>query len=216
VAFVALVCTAAAFAGTPKASANCGSDCYGTTRWYPATSNSGAIAFLDTSRLSISNACTQMAVSTFWEGTDNSGPIYWIENGIHVGVHNNGTCGNGVQFYWADNRPGLGYNEHYPGGAVGFGVNYSFKIVFDGGTTWEVDRNGTNIGFSNSNPCCSTAIAAGVESHQDTVTVNGEASGLQKQIGTSWSYHWVGATVFNPQGYFTMTGNPQDDELYAH
>jgi hypothetical protein len=89
------------------------------------------------SRLSISNACTQAAFSTFWEGTDNAGSTYWVEEGIHVGVHHNGTCGNGVQFYWADLRPGLGYNEHYPGGAVGFGVNYAFKILFDGGTTWE-------------------------------------------------------------------------------
>ena len=215
---VTVVAAAAAAGMAPAAaSASCGVDCHGTTLWSPATQNSGAIAVIDTSSLSVSNWCTQTAYSTFWEGTDSAGFAYWIENGIHVGLHYNGTCGNGDQFYWADNRPnGGGYNEHYPGGAVGFNTNYTFKIFFDGGTTWEVDRNGSNIGYSNSNPCCSTAIEAGAESHQDTVTESGEASGLQKYINGTWSYNWTNATVYNPTNFFTMSGHPASDEFYAH
>jgi hypothetical protein len=215
----AIVVAAAAIAGfaPAAASASCGSDCHGVTRWDPATQNTGEIATIDTSSLSVSNACTQTAYSTSWEDTDSSGFAYWIEQGIHVGVHYNGTCGNGDQFYWADKRPnGGGYNEHYPGGSVGFNVNYAFKILYDGSSQWEVDRNGSVIGYSTSNPCCSIAMAAGAESHQDTVIVSGEAHGLQKYINGSWSYAWTKATVYNPEGFFTMSGDPTSDEYYAH
>lgn len=214
----ALVVAAAVAAGLAPAaaSASCGSDCHGATRWDPATSNNGEIATIDTSSLSVSNACTQTAYSTSWEGTDSAGFTYWIEEGIHVGVHYNGTCGSGDQFYWADNRPSGGYNEHYPGGSVGFNTDYAFKILYDGSSQWEIDRNGSNIGYSTSNPCCSTAMQAGAESHQDTVTESGEAHGLQKYVSGSWSYNWTNAGVYNPEGFFSMSGNPVSDEFYAH
>ncbi|MGZ5232116.1 MAG: hypothetical protein ACXWC3_19015 [Burkholderiales bacterium] len=163
----------------------------------------------------MSYACTETAYSTFWEGTDNADFSYWIEDGLHVGVHYDGTCGNGVQFYWADNRPGGGYHEHYPGGSVGFGTNYAFKIFFDGGSTWEVDRNGNVLGYSTSNPCCSTAIQAGGESHTDDLAETGEASGLQKFIGSSWSYNWPDAYAVHEYNFFYTFGTPASDETYS-
>lgn len=155
-------------------------------------------------------------MTALWVGTDNSGGAYWVEDGVHYGVHyTTQSCGNGDQFYWGENKPTFGFSDHYPGGSVGFNVNYAMKIVFTVGTTWNVYRAGTLIGQSASNPCCSDDLAAGGETTLAGASDHGEASGLQKVIGTTWSYGWGGATTYNPQGLFTMSGTPSSDELWA-
>jgi hypothetical protein len=152
-----------------------------------------------------------------WLATTDTTFNYWVEEGITEGEHYDGTCGNGDQFFWADNRPnGGGYHEHYPGGSVGLNTTYTYKIMFDGNTTYEVDRNGSNIGYSNGSICCGTYVQAGAEATTDSATVSGEASGLQKKLNNTWSYNWTGANVYNPEGFFTMSGNPVSDEFYAH
>jgi hypothetical protein len=215
-ALVGVAATAPSHA-TAAASQTCGSDCHGATRWDPAVDNTGAIAFISTSRLSIVDPCTQTAYNTLWEGTANSVSFAdWIENGIHVGMHFDGTCGNGVQFYWADKRPGHPYEEHYTGGAVGFNQDYAFRILHVEASRWEVARNGSPIGYSDENPCCSLAVQAGAESHQDTVSEAGRAFALQKRIDGSWSYNWTTAVFYDATGFFALSGTPPSDVSYSH
>lgn len=222
---VAVFAAAAAVTGFMPAavSASCGSDCHGVTRWFPAPENTAEIAYLTTSSLSgITDYCAQTGYSTTWEGTNNDADFNtWVEEGIHRGLHYNGSCSNqGLQFYWADQRPGLGYAEHYPGGTVDLGTRYAFKIEYFGGATdeWDVYRDGTLINDSTSNPCCSLGMQAGAEGHSvgSSFIEGGEADGFQKEIVGNWSYHWGGAAVFNPEHYFTMSGTPSGDEYYSH
>jgi len=220
--FVAsLVCAIVAATATAQvASAACGTDCHGTTLANISTVQ-GGIAYINTSSMTNANLCTAFIDSEMWLGTTDSTFNYWIEQGITKGYHQGGTCGNGAQFFWADNRPnGGGYNEHYPGGSVGFNTTYTYKIMFDNGTTYEVDRNGTNIGYSNGSICCGGQLEAGAEANtnNDTVavSVSGEASSLQKEVSNTWSYNWTGASVYNPEGYFSMSGYPDHDEFYSH
>jgi hypothetical protein len=207
--------------GTPAVAFACDftSHCHGATRWSPANSNDAAIAAITTYDLGVGDQCTEAATSELWEGTDSAGFTYWVESGAEHGEHNDLSCGSGLQWFWADNRPTYGYNEHYTG-TFTLNTKYTVKIAFDGCSygvcTWEIDRNGSNVGFSNSNPCCSTAMQAGAETTTNSVYDYGEATGLQKRINGTWSYNWPGAAVYNPESFFSMTGTPSSDEFYYH
>jgi hypothetical protein len=189
--------------------------CYGITDAVISGSLvSGSIASINTHSLSSGNYCTGFASSEMWLTTGSG----FIEDGIIAGVHANGTCGNGDQFFWGEfstNLSGL-YAQHFPGGSVGLNTSYSYKILFLQSLSWEVDRNGNVLGYANSSSCCSNEPEAGGESSIGTFGDSGEASGLQKQINNTWSYGWTGAVARNTGGAFTMSGTPSSDESWSH
>jgi len=174
----------------------------------------GAIAVINTHSLSVSNYCTGFATSEMWLTTGSG----FVEDGIIAGEHADKSCGSGDQFFWGEfstNLSGL-FAQHFPGGSVGFNTNYTFKILFLQSTWYEVDRNGSAIGYATSSSCCGSEPEAGAESSSGSFNDGGEASGLQKQISGSWSYGWTGAVVNNQGGAFTMSGTPSSDESWSH
>lgn len=218
----ALASVAAVVAVIPAAaSASCGLDCHGVTRWYPATRNSAEIAVVNTSALGIDDICGMDGYSTTWEGTNNDQYFNtWVEEGLHIGIHYNGTCGaTGVQFYWAHKRPDGTYVEIYPTGATPvLGTSYTFKIRYTGNDEWGVYRDGNVIDHALNDPCCSYGSQAGAEARNgdSLLAETGQASGLQKEVNGSWSYGWELASVFNPEHYFSMSGDPTINEYYSH
>jgi hypothetical protein len=212
VALSALV-LASASAGSRLSSCSPSSHCYGRTDYSPS-STSGVIAVINTHAISSGSPCNGFATSEMWLLSQ----VGWVETGINAGRHADGTCGSGDQFFWAEfstNQSPL-FVEHFPGGSVGLNTNYTYKIMFDSGTTYEVDRNGNTIGWANYQQCCGNGARAGAESDVEPFTDSGEASGLQKQISGSWSYGWTGATAENTGGAFTMSGTPSSDESWSH
>lgn len=194
------------------------SHCYGETDAQTSLNISGEIAVINTHSLSSGSPCSGWATSEQWLLTGSG----FIENGILAGEHVDKTCGSGDQFFWGEfssNLPNL-YAQHFPGGSVGLNTNYTYKILFLSGLSWEVDRNGSVLGYANSSSCCGGTMDAGSESNINSFTSSGEASGLQKQVYPStWSYGWTGATaVVKPSGsgVFTMSGTPSSDESWSH
>ena len=203
-------------AGAGLASCAPSSHCYGITDANESYLVSGAIAGINTHSLSSGNYCTGFATSELWLYTGSG----FVENGIIAGMHANGACGSGDQFFWGEfssNNPNI-YDQHFPGGSVGLNTIYSQKIVFLQSLSFEVDRNGSTIGFANYSSCCGTHMNAGGESSIGTFSDSGEASGLQKQVQSTgaWSYGWTGAVVVNQGGAFTMSGTPASDESWSH
>jgi hypothetical protein len=215
IACVGLICVAAVASGVgaASASASCGSLCYGITQW-PSAFVDGGISNIRIYSLSVPSNCGASGVADFWVSTDDTQDTYWVEEGMKKGIHYDGTCGNGIQNFWADNRPNYSYNEHYPGGSISFGTTYAMRIEYTGNNNWDIKRNGNYIGTSNNNPCCGGALSTGAESLTDQITINGVADGLQKHLGTTWSYGWNNAHLVNTNNFFTVYS--QDPHSYVY
>lgn len=111
----------------------------------------------------------------FWYGVDSTG-TYWVEVGFKDGSTCrsestlNGPCSTSTPvtnaIFWADNRNGGGYHEHYP--AVGWSMNAWYQVQVTRGPSycaWNVYIGGVYLGQSTSN--CATGnrwLAAGIES----------------------------------------------------
>jgi len=184
----------------------------------PAPQNDAGIATINLSILNVPNVCSDVGVAAFWTSINSSSSFdFWIEEGITKGRHADGTCGNGVQHYWADRRPNQTYFEHYPGGTVSWNTDYAMRVEYVGGNQWQIKRNGNLVGTSVNAPCCSNALQVGAESHQNSITISGTGTGLQKRIGGTWSYNWPGAFLENTNSFFTLTSsNPTSNVFYYH
>jgi hypothetical protein len=218
-AAVAACAVTVAVTATSASACALSSHCYGITHAPIGSSVQGSIATINTSALSVGNYCDGFASSELWLYTATG----FIETGAIAGMHANGTCGSGDQWFWGEFSsnmpPNVGdgiYDQHFPGGSVGLNTGYAQRIQFVQGTTYQVLRNGNSIGYANYSTCCGTATDAGGEGAYGTFSDSGEASGLQKQISGSWSYGWTNAVAQNPQGAFSMSGTPSSDESWSH
>lgn len=85
---------------------------YGVAVWFNAPQNAGTEANLYISNGSAADWSASYAgfiAQVLWEGTSNNGNgDYWVEAGYTYGWQQQ----NIATWYWADNRPTYGYDEH--------------------------------------------------------------------------------------------------------
>jgi len=145
VALLALV--QAPFLGTSHALAySCDSShCYGVVHW------SGGVTYGGTSilvrGLGAPNSGAGFITNEMWVADS---PNYWVETGITVGpVQGHGVCTSDC-YYWADNRPGSGYNEHFLANVpqTDYGKFTGFSVSNQGGGTFHVSITGYNGAYS--------------------------------------------------------------------
>jgi hypothetical protein len=156
-----------------------------------------------------------------WLDTNlNVDPVgaYWVEEGAKFGIGVTGAA-EGFQWFWADNRPGGGYWEHYLGNAA---VNQFTNVSFDwvsGTGNWNVYLAGHYVGESVNNG----AWAGGSDTGIETTTASALFKGWTRwwrYADPSWTWHNVSAAgdgeqVFGPlnvNGYIYKT-SPGDDAV---
>lgn len=89
----------------------------------------------------------------------------WVEVGYTYGPVA-GVSTAGPNWFWADNRPGLGYFEHIPSTPSPtnyFGQYIAVATSYLGSNTWGIYIAGSLVGYSTSQPGGSVGAQAGVE-----------------------------------------------------
>ena len=145
----ALVASGVAGGNPASASGTCGTPatghCYavaqlgvsaGHTPWYAS-----AVGLdLEVDCLAVANDSTEGATWELWLSTNDTDPNsttespYWLEGGYLAG---SATGNTGFQYFWADSRPGGGYNAHFAGWATAYQYE-NLTFTWQGGSNWNV------------------------------------------------------------------------------
>jgi hypothetical protein len=154
--------------------------------WAPAGTYTGGLAWLNATRLSVTDPNSQFVDHEMWAVTDGS--YAWVEAGLTVGPING--VNHGVAIFWAENTVGS-YAEHYVEPAS-LNAAYPTKISYSGSGRWTVYINGGSVGESSANHSASLShLAAGAELETNDAHVSGTMTALQKRAtDNSWSYNW--------------------------
>jgi hypothetical protein len=200
----AALLTSSVASGAPAlASGNCGNlqtgHCYaesaqGTTAGHTPIYLNNVGADLEVNCLAVRNDNTEFANWEMWVETDDTNPNsttdsgYWVEEGYTAGtVLSGNTYYTGFQWYWADNRPGGGYNEHF----IEWATANQYKnvtVTFAGGSNWDVYLGGSFVGESTNNAAYAGGVTLGAEMAVDN---NGQvwanSKNWQYTNGGSWS-----------------------------
>jgi hypothetical protein len=176
--------------------------CYATVRWIGAPQNEGSYLEIYSSCLNGPNNTTNFADEELWEGTDNSANLsYWVESGMSYGEIN-GQARGGPFWFWADNRPGGGYNEHYVG-AVALNTSYETEIGHAGSNNWWVWETSSHIGTSTSNPPYSKSMETGIETTSNSYNISGQSFSLgwldtTLSAHNNWQYGSSHSSIYDP------------------
>ncbi|HTB72664.1 MAG TPA: hypothetical protein VK762_05455 [Polyangiaceae bacterium] len=203
---------------TASVNASASSTHYYAILWNPndnsGNPNTGAAVNIRTDILhSTCNIATHNFVNhEFWYGVTDGG-AYWVEVGFKDGLDIGGGCQTQIDF-WADNRNGGGYNEHYPNNGWSLGTFYTAEVINSGSCAWNVLLGGLNIGTSTSN-CQGTGryLAGGLEStSQTTGSAKGFLSNWQT-FNNTWKGGWDGSsTTENGQPFIEFLNNNSETE----
>jgi hypothetical protein len=169
------------------------------TSSFPVDANDGSSTLIRSDTLhSTCNILTHTFVNhEMWYNTDASG--HWVEVGFKDGATNGINCVQDMIF-WADSRPGGGYNEHYYNNGWSFGLWYQAQVTTAGSCKWNVTLGGLNLGSSTANcPGSTRYLSAGIEAtNQDTGSVKGFLFGWEEQNASgTWVLGWDGVSPPN-------------------
>jgi hypothetical protein len=172
--------------------------CYGDAAWVSTPTFDGGLAYINTGQLYVGDQCTELVTSEIWVGTAYDANFgHYVEEGATHGVHANGACGSGYQWFWASTLGGA-YAEHYPSGfPVSLNTPYVTKVQYQGtgSQAYGAYRNGTLAGYVGT-ACCTKVLEVGGETSTTAVQELAEASALQKELSDgTWTYDWGGATL---------------------
>jgi hypothetical protein len=155
--------------------------------------------------------CNNFVDHEMWYGVVAGGD-YWVEVGFTSGIGQAGCVDKAL--FWADNRNGGGYHEHYPGNGWSLDAWYNMEIRRKTGCSWNVNIGGLTIGTSTSNCTPNNAgryAAAGIETtSQFGNGVRGFLSTPQRYSSDSHGFlipGWNGPTFTQDSPPF-ITGNP--------
>jgi hypothetical protein len=155
----------------------------------------GAAVNIDTT--SLTSDSSNFVNHEFWYGVVPGG-TYWVEVGVKDGLTFSGSTVN-QHIFWADNRHGGGYHEHYPAVSWKLNAYYQNKIIWAGRScAWDVYFGGVHLGTS-TNQCSGTNryVAAGIEATTAGTNekVTGHLESWQRKDNTNaWHNGWAGAT----------------------
>jgi hypothetical protein len=189
---------------------------YNNTPPLKGPADNGAYVEIDTSVLHATCNIAQRDIVTheLWYLTDSSGS-YWIEVGFFDGAANWPGCSTHADF-WADSRPGGGFNEHFPGNSWNFDTWYGAEVTYIGNCNWTILLGGLNIGTSTSNcPGSGRNLVAGIESDStDHGSVKGYLRNWWEQDGSgNWKQSWDGlwAHYNQPLNIEWLNGNETEE-----
>lgn len=190
---VALLAGAAVAAPTATACSS-SAHCWAIAYWYPSTSYTGGLAWLEATRLSVpSPGAGQIVTNELWVVTGTYSATQWVEAGLYHGSLIDGT-GPRRAFFWGEqNSAGL-YAEHFVQN-ISLDTTYYAKISHSGSGSWGVYLNGNAVGGSTVNHNTWTRdLETGAETNIDNALLSGTSVNLQKRSidGVSWSYDWGG------------------------
>ncbi|MDB4987226.1 MAG: hypothetical protein JWN04_2404 [Myxococcaceae bacterium] len=154
--------------------------------------DTGISCYINTAALA-SKDCANFADHEMWYGVVPGGQ-YWVEVGVSSGTGQAGCVNQAI--FWADNRNGGGYHEHYPNLAWALNSTYELDIVQNGTSncSWDVSFGTVYLGTSNRN-CAGTGryVAAGIEttSVASGMVARGTMSGWQERTcSNTWQSGW--------------------------
>lgn len=109
--------------------------------------------------------CSNFVDHEMWYGVDTN---FWVEVGFTSGAKQGGGCATHASF-WADNRNGGGYHEHYI--TENITLSKSYQLWVGGGAancSWTVNMGNLQIGISSNNcPGPIRHASAGIENNDD-------------------------------------------------
>jgi hypothetical protein len=155
-------------------------------------------ADLEVDCLAVGDDNTEDANWEMWLSTNDTNPYspydsgYWLEEGYAAGP----AAATGFQWFWADNRPGGGFNAHFIEWANALQYqNVSF--YWQGGSNWNVYLAGNLVGESVNNGAFAGGTQIGAEMMVDTNgQVHAHAHNWQYTDGGVWQ--WVDPTSVRP------------------
>jgi hypothetical protein len=178
----------------------------------------GVAANIRTDTLVTAN-CSNFVDHEVWYGVVSGGG-FWVEVGFTSGIKQDGGCANQAVF-WADNRNGGGYHEHYPGNAWTLGLTYQSWIgAGSSSCSWTVNLGGVLLGTSTSNcPGTGRYLAGGIET--TTTAAASKVKGflgvfLRADSGGTWRNGWdsPGLSGNNPPSIqWTDSSNSVTEEV---
>jgi hypothetical protein len=185
---------------------------------HPPVYLSSVGADLEVDCLAVANDADEFANWEMWVDTNDTDPNspnssgYWIEEGYSAGtVYDSRGPYAGFQWFWADSRPGGGYNEHF----IQWATAYQYKnvtITYEGGPNWGVYLGGTLIGQSINNGAYAGGTQVGAEMAVDgNGQTHAHAKNWQYTNGGSWSPvdpTFVGVDNNVPSFVITWAYNP--------
>ena len=163
--------------------------------------------------------CAKFVNHEMWYGVVSNGS-FWVEVGFTSGFVQGGGC-TSPTIFWADNRNGGGYHEHYPGNSWSFGTWYQLWIGQGSNTcAWTVNIGSLQLGTSTNNcPGTGRFLSAGIEtqSTQSMYLAKGFLSTfLRDDSGGTWRSGWDGPVLFQnnpPRIQWTDPGNSGTEEV---
>lgn len=169
---------------------------YGVAVWFNAPQNAGTEANPYISSGSAADWSASYAgfiAQVLWEGTSNNGD-YWVEAGYIYGWQQQ----NIATWYWADNRPTYGYDEHQITSVpVTVGATMPVDIVYQGNDTWSITINDSAKNWrSTDNPPYSEYMSTGLESASPNSVLDGAySSGMAyANLNYPWISSWGSGT----------------------
>lgn len=163
---------------------------YGTP---PAVAVHGASLALYTSSLTSATPDTNFVDHEMWYGVDGN-CNNWVEVGVTDGMKFSGGPAD-RDIFWADQRAGGGYHEHYSSSSWSLDAWYETKVVWVGDDSWDVYFGGLKLGTSTHNHPVGTArcLESGIEAVY--ATAGDHAGGhmtswKHKDANDDWSPGW--------------------------
>jgi hypothetical protein len=172
------------------------------SKFGPVNANDGLSVHVRTDVLQSVN-CSNFSNHDVWYGLTPDFS-FWIESGFTTGSGQAG-CNN-QKYFWADNRNGGGYHEHYPNVTWTLGLTYQIWIQKTPGSatcSWDINVGTSNQGRSTSNcPGNGRALEAGVETTTTNASSKVKGFGafhMEKDSFGTWRQDvWEGATLSPP------------------
>lgn len=137
---------------------------------------------------------------------------YWVEVGVKDGRDFNGV-NRDQGWFWADSRPGGGYNEHFIDSHVSLDTDHDVQIERNGSAMWNVYGGNTfhQIGTSTSNPITMDFGQAGSEYTLNSgsgMRDTGVVGGLEYQDSSNNFHFWGtgGSTIRSGPGNWVFAG----------
>jgi hypothetical protein len=138
--------------------------------------------------------------------SNNDNNNSWVEAGIKIGVHYNGTYSTTPTDFWADLRPGQAFADHFPGPyTLGNTIGVSLQKSSASSTSFNVYVDGYGATSAPNFSGTSQYISAGNETTTTTVHTFGSVSAMgYKNLTGSWINNWSGvssgAVLIPPDG----------------
>jgi hypothetical protein len=206
--------TVAAPGTIARAASSCaspnGQHCYAEEN--TATRNQGAYGEITANCLYFPKNSTSASVTNeIWDGQSGK---YWTEAGVTSGQGGNGY--DSRRWFWADDRPGYGYYEHYPNISSAGSGDYGLEIYYVGNGSWHVlgGNNYSVIGISSSQPAGSTGDVTGGTEYMGAANSGIRDAGSIQNMqwrDTKGTWHLLGKAAqsdnFGPGHYINGTFN---------